>query len=614
MSLKSRLLLALLLIGTVPVLLLSTLTYWHNIDKADNLLRDRLNNEVSLIRASLEMDLDKNEKSLIKLIENETLNSFLSEIDQDKREGTEIESQIRSVNSSLPDSVRLNIEDFLRYQPYYGSLSCFDLNRRLLFHVESMLRPNRNIEIRFSDSIPPDLYVEDSIWTEAAKGLVVSPAIIDTTGARRLYTIPVYDKEKRLKAVVRADLRLDKLFDENVKSIFNEVVYTNSPVSRSLIIVDRSERIAFHTNDALKYQTVSNVIPFFKEVVASMAKSGAQTYQTPDGRRWLAVYQPIEKLNLSIASTIDYTSAAQRPEWPVLVSIIISLIGSILAIGLLFKYIRPRLLLAENRESIKIDAIKENEGQSLELSKYRAKPSSRAGYIGLNAEDSFEREIEARQFELFMRLSSMLAYDLQKTITTLSRLIKEIDTNKEIDKETFTSPLKRTINDLQCVVSKLSEPQKTISGEHSCPTDLVPIIREVVDSLLPSRDDLYQIEVDLPNSLIVNIDAEKIRRVAEHIFINALEAIGAKGGRIKILAGEYNKEELFFSIADSGPGISEEFLRKRLFHPFVSTKNRGIGLGLYTCQEIVKFYGGRIEVESGTGKETCFRVILPRRK
>jgi signal transduction histidine kinase len=213
-----------------------------------------------------------------------------------------------------------------------------------------------------------------------------------------------------------------------------------------------------------------------------------------------------------------------------------------------------------------------------------------------------------------MRLSSMLAYDLQKTITTLSRLIKEIDTNKEIDKETFTSPLKRTINDLQCVVSKLSEPQKTISGEHSCPTDLVPIIREVIDSLLPSRDDLYQIEVDLPNSLIVNIDAEKIRRVAEHIFINALEAIGAKGGRIKISAGEYNKEELFFSIADSGPGISEEFLRKRLFHPFVSTKNRGIGLGLYTCQEIVKFYGGRIEVESGTGKETCFRVILPRRK
>ncbi|MGH9945347.1 MAG: ATP-binding protein, partial [Pyrinomonadaceae bacterium] len=68
---------------------------------------------------------------------------------------------------------------------------------------------------------------------------------------------------------------------------------------------------------------------------------------------------------------------------------------------------------------------------------------------------------------------------------------------------------------------------------------------------------------------------------------------------------------VFFNVTDTGVGMSEEFVRTKLFRPFATTKNKGIGLGLYTCREIVELHGGRLNVESRTDVGTTFRVVLP---
>jgi signal transduction histidine kinase len=57
--------------------------------------------------------------------------------------------------------------------------------------------------------------------------------------------------------------------------------------------------------------------------------------------------------------------------------------------------------------------------------------------------------------------------------------------------------------------------------------------------------------------------------------------------------------------------MSEDYIRERLFRPFATTKAKGIGLGLYTCREIIETHGGRLEVESNVGVGTRFRVVLP---
>jgi signal transduction histidine kinase len=63
-------------------------------------------------------------------------------------------------------------------------------------------------------------------------------------------------------------------------------------------------------------------------------------------------------------------------------------------------------------------------------------------------------------------------------------------------------------------------------------------------------------------------------------------------------------------VADNGPGIPPERL-EAIFQPFVSSKSKGMGLGLAICKEIVEGHGGRIQAESRVGAGTRFRIVLP---
>jgi signal transduction histidine kinase len=143
-------------------------------------------------------------------------------------------------------------------------------------------------------------------------------------------------------------------------------------------------------------------------------------------------------------------------------------------------------------------------------------------------------------------------------------------------------------------------------------TDLVPIIRRVLETNAYPAAPLCQTEVRLPESLITYVDPEGIENVIENLIINALEAMGAAGGQLTVEAGSVG-EYLYFSVADTGTGMDDEFMRLHLFRPFATTKQKGIGLGLYTCREVVESHGGRIIVTSKLGAFTRFRVELPSR-
>ncbi len=81
------------------------------------------------------------------------------------------------------------------------------------------------------------------------------------------------------------------------------------------------------------------------------------------------------------------------------------------------------------------------------------------------------------------------------------------------------------------------------------------------------------------------------------------------GGSLEIeLAHLQGKAEI--SIKDTGQGIPEN-IRQKMFLPFYTTKQKGIGLGLALVQKIIVSHGGSIEVDSREGQGTTFRIILP---
>jgi signal transduction histidine kinase len=103
-------------------------------------------------------------------------------------------------------------------------------------------------------------------------------------------------------------------------------------------------------------------------------------------------------------------------------------------------------------------------------------------------------------------------------------------------------------------------------------------------------------------------DPDRLKSGIINILNNAFEA-SADHQTVTIRTYQERREGVL-EIIDQGKGIAKKDLKK-IFNPFFTTKKGGTGLGLAITQKIIEVHKGRIEVESGTGKGTVFRIILP---
>jgi two-component system NtrC family sensor kinase len=106
-------------------------------------------------------------------------------------------------------------------------------------------------------------------------------------------------------------------------------------------------------------------------------------------------------------------------------------------------------------------------------------------------------------------------------------------------------------------------------------------------------------------------DPDMIKLVVMNFISNAIEAVPGKG-LIRIDIREEEKHVVVV-VSDNGTGMSEE-VRRNIFNPFFTTKDKGVGLGLFIVHNIVKAHGGYIEVESTEGMGSSFLVYIPKDK
>jgi signal transduction histidine kinase len=237
------------------------------------------------------------------------------------------------------------------------------------------------------------------------------------------------------------------------------------------------------------------------------------------------------------------------------------------------------------------------------------------GLMTQQLRDQIARETESRQFQSFVRLSAILTHDLKNAIEALSLTVSNME--RHFENAEFRADAMKTLRgateNLRALVARLSNPVNTLSGEHKRPkpVDLVPRLRRVIATNAEPAAGTHEIKVNLPDSLFALVDVERMDKVIENLIINALEAMPEGNGTLSIEAGKTADGKPFFSVRDTGHGMSRRFVEEKLFHPFATTKKRGVGLGLYTCREVVRANGGSIEVDSREGIGTTFRVVLP---
>jgi putative PEP-CTERM system histidine kinase len=109
------------------------------------------------------------------------------------------------------------------------------------------------------------------------------------------------------------------------------------------------------------------------------------------------------------------------------------------------------------------------------------------------------------------------------------------------------------------------------------------------------------------------IDPDAFDAIVTHLLNNAVEASGP-AGRVQVeLRPEAHglAHGLVLDVADTGPGMTPEFVRDALFSPLRSTKRGGHGIGAYQARELLREAGGDLLVLSQPGTGTTMRVILP---
>lgn len=140
---------------------------------------------------------------------------------------------------------------------------------------------------------------------------------------------------------------------------------------------------------------------------------------------------------------------------------------------------------------------------------------------------------------------------------------------------------------------------------------------ELLDKTLPVLQDKLAeqqvtVELDIPADLPpLSLDPELMRNCITNFITNAAQAM-PEGGIIRLGAGLIPDDPGWVQVtfADQGTGISEEDLSK-VFQPYFTTKDLGIGLGLAITERIIKEHGGTITVTSHPGNGTIFTVLLP---
>jgi two-component system, LuxR family, sensor kinase FixL len=147
------------------------------------------------------------------------------------------------------------------------------------------------------------------------------------------------------------------------------------------------------------------------------------------------------------------------------------------------------------------------------------------------------------------------------------------------------------------------------------PADLNGVVGEVSELILSeARLHGVLVSVELAENLPpVLVDAGQIQHVMLNFVRNSLEALAAgpaAAGRLLIRTSLTAENEVELAIIDNGPGLAPEVVQ-RIFDPFFSTKESGIGLGLAISNTIARAHGGSVGYRPNLSAGACFYILLP---
>ncbi|MFO0976066.1 MAG: ATP-binding protein [Planctomycetaceae bacterium] len=223
-----------------------------------------------------------------------------------------------------------------------------------------------------------------------------------------------------------------------------------------------------------------------------------------------------------------------------------------------------------------------------------------------------EREVlRSEQLAAVGQLAASVAHEIRNPLTSIKMLVQTA-----LDPEDASSLTQEDLKIIEKEVRRMESSLRTFLDFTRPPKlqrrqlPLMPILQEVA-GLIRGRADKQGVSVRLEvmnADVSVFADPEQLKQVLVNLMLNGLDA-QPHGGTLR-MTSQVIENEVELRVLDDGPGISDEMLPK-LFQPFASSKETGIGLGLVISRRIVEDHGGRMTGENRDGGGAVFTIRLP---
>lgn len=225
----------------------------------------------------------------------------------------------------------------------------------------------------------------------------------------------------------------------------------------------------------------------------------------------------------------------------------------------------------------------------------------------ISLHEANDRLAESKQFDAFNRMSAFLVHDLKNVQGQLSLI--SANAKKHRNNPAFVDDVFETVesatNRLDKMLTQLRN--KQVAQSKNTEQDINQLLEKVIEHCNVNQP---TVTLEADDDIRLFIHGETFQSVMHHLIQNAQEAT-KKDGWVKVHLSA-TEQNIIIKISDNGCGMSEDFIKNRLFKPFDTTKgNAGMGIGVFEAKQFFEGNAGLLEVSSIEGQGTVFTLTLP---
>jgi signal transduction histidine kinase len=385
----------------------------------------------------------------------------------------------------------------------------------------------------------------------------------------------------------------------------------------ALVLAEDDALVAHGKADGKRLVAAGADLPAKRLAGALRASGGATSsdeYVDQDGRRVVATAALVTGRNWAVIveqPTGEAYRVTRKLERQLTAAIAIALLGTVVLgwvwgrsfIRRIFALTRATRAIAEGRMQERVTA----EGTD-EIRQLGDAFNSMADRLVELQEDVRKQERQA----MFGRIAAGLVHDLSHPVQNIvnnAKLVHRMFQDPDY-RETFKNTVEREASIIKRVLEDLRNLASPIPLERF-PLEINRAVTEAVETMQQHAETAgltLRTELTTEHAFIEG-DLFALGRVYRNLILNAIQAT-APGGLIEVTT-EATPERVLVRVADTGCGIPADRLTA-IFEDFVTTKRRGLGLGLAISRKIVEQLGGQISVTSEVGRGTTFVLDFPR--